>query len=104
MERLAQDPILANSEVRSTVLTGSRLLRDALPEGSFEQRERAALALANEMVREVVKAELVDLVAELEADAVEVDGRRYEKHQPGSVVYHSLCGPALSRSRACRSI
>lgn len=59
---------------------------------SFEERERAALSLANDAIREVLEVDL-----QKEADAlpkqVLVNDALYRRHQPGSVQYHSLVGP-----------
>jgi hypothetical protein len=93
MKTLVQDSALAKPEVQQAVKKAASLLRDALPEASFEQRERIALAMGNEAVRQMLQADLEEMVMELDADMLEVDGRPYVRHQPGTVTYHSLCGP-----------
>src|SRR5690625_2910356 len=55
--------------------------------GDFADREEAALALANEVVREDLTAALEQLVAEHGAEDVLVDGERYRLHEHGSQTY-----------------
>lgn len=61
-------------------------------DGGFADRERAALAVANELVRDWTEAELCR-IAKSYGDEVVVDGSRYRRHTSGRRRYHSLCGP-----------
>jgi hypothetical protein len=58
---------------------------------TFEQREQVALALANEGTRRFLEDDLT-AIAERPGDQVEVDGRVYQRHEPGTVRYYTLCG------------
>jgi hypothetical protein len=74
-----------------------RVLREAVDvevgrDASFAVREQAALALTNEAVRENLEEEL-QAIADEHADELFVDDALYRRHQCGTVVYHSLCGP-----------
>jgi hypothetical protein len=65
--------------------------------GSFEQRERSALELANELVRSWTERELQSMANQF-SDEVTVDGQRYRRHERGTRRYHTLCGVvAVSR-------
>lgn len=59
--------------------------------GAFAEREKAAMALANELVRRWTKAELQQMAVRY-GDEVRVDGQRYRRHAPGTIRYHTLCG------------
>jgi hypothetical protein len=61
-------------------------------DGTFAQREAAALALANELVRRWIEHELSTIENGLSRELV-VDGRHYRRHEPGEITYDSLCGP-----------
>jgi hypothetical protein len=61
-------------------------------DASFEQQERTALEIANEATRRVLEDSLQEL-ADGHPEEVKVHGRRYRRHQPGTLTYHSLCGP-----------
>lgn len=60
--------------------------------GRFPDRERAALELANEVVRRWYQRELGRLAQRYGSD-VRVDGRTYRRHASGARRYHTLCGP-----------
>ena len=62
-----------------------------LEASKFEQKEQVALDVANEMVRGCLEADLREREARFEEEVV-VNGRLYRRHEPGTVVYHSLCG------------
>ncbi|HVW27352.1 MAG TPA: hypothetical protein VHC69_18440 [Polyangiaceae bacterium] len=55
--------LLAKPEVKRAIDQAKKLLRDALPDGSFAERESALLAVTNEACREVLVAELVTIAA-----------------------------------------
>jgi len=83
-------------EHRSDALLAS--FHDAMApvRGSFEQREAAALALANELVRSWTADELHAIEREL-GDEVVVGGERYQRCSEGTVRYHTLCGSIAIR-------
>jgi len=58
---------------------------------SFEAREVAALELTNEATRLFLLGDLL-AIADRHGEQVEVDGVIYQRHQPGTVRYFSLCG------------
>ena len=58
---------------------------------SFQEREAAALALSNEATRLFLRDDLV-AIADRHGEEVEVDGRIYKRHEPGTVRYYTLCG------------
>lgn len=60
-------------------------------DATFEQRERLALALANDATRQFLQDDLEE-IAERHGTHVEVDGRLYQRHEPGTVRYYTLCG------------
>jgi hypothetical protein len=51
----------AKPEIEKLLQRMTQQLRDALPAGSFEERERAALALCNEVARRTFQRELQDI-------------------------------------------
>ena len=69
-----------------------RRLCETLERPSFEKLEAQLLLVANEAVRRTLERELQSRSDEL-TEWVLVDGVRYRRHQPGTVKYHSLCGP-----------
>lgn len=60
-------------------------------DASFSERERAALELGNESTRMFLRDDLV-AIADRHGETVEVDGRIYKRHEPGTVRYFTLCG------------
>lgn len=71
-------------------------LRDAVDamvgvDASFAERETAALELGNEATRLFLRDDLM-VIRERHGEAVEVDGRIYKRHEPGTVTYFTLCG------------
>lgn len=69
-----------------------RCIAAGLPgETSFANRERRALELSNELVRQHLEASLQAL-ANGDGERMLVDGIEYHQHQLGRVKYHSLCG------------
>jgi len=79
-------------EVEEALTCLARALRSALPEGSFAERERAALELSNEAVRRVLEGDLQQIADSFD-DRVEIRGQEYRRHEAGTVQYYSLCGP-----------
>jgi hypothetical protein len=72
-------------------------------EGSFEQREVAALALGNELVRRWLERDLGRL-AQGFGDEVLVDGQRYRRHTEGARTYHTLVGAVDVRRASYRQV
>lgn len=68
-------------------------------EGTFASREREALKLANELVRQYMQRELEILEAQHGSEVL-VDGVRYRRHSTGRARYHSLCG-SIKTTRGC---
>ena len=60
-------------------------------DATFEQREAAALKLTNEATRHFLEEELVS-IADSHGEQVEVSGIIYQRHDPGTVRYYTLCG------------
>lgn len=60
-------------------------------EASFEAREVAALALTNEATRLFLRDDLM-AITDRHGEQVEVDGILYQRHEPGTVRYFTLCG------------
>ena len=60
-------------------------------EASFETREVAALALTNEATRLFLRDDLM-AIADRHGEQVAVDGVLYQRHEPGTVRYFTLCG------------
>lgn len=67
-------------------------VRQKAPNASFTARERAALELSNEAVRRALE-ELLQELANVEDEELELGTESYRRHQPGNAKYHSLCGP-----------
>lgn len=84
-------------------------LVDALDEvlatmtGTFEVREKAALEIANEVVRRWTQRDLTRIAVRY-GDEVVVDGQRYRRHAAGTRKYHSLCGPVEIRRHTYRLV
>jgi len=71
--------------------------------GPFAEREAAALALGNELVRRWIADELQRLSGQF-GDEVVVDGQRYRRHGDGTGRYHSLCGAVAVRRASYRLV
>jgi hypothetical protein len=65
-------------------------------DASFQEREATLLAVADEAVRACLERDLAERAAS-EPMEVWADGHKYRRHQPGTVTYHSLCGPLKVR-------
>lgn len=72
-------------------------------QGRFEQKEAAALKLANELVRRWIERELQAMAGEFGSEVV-VGGERYRQHCVGAVRYHSLCGTIAIRRHSSRQV
>ena len=62
------------------------------PEAKFAQREVLALEISNEVVRQVLQQDLQQMADRQTVDVL-IDQHPYHQHEPGTVEYHSLCGP-----------
>jgi len=62
------------------------------PEASFAERERVLMLASNEACRRNLAQELQSLAQKFDTPYLRVDGRLYQRHQPGAAYYHSLCG------------
>lgn len=60
--------------------------------GQFARVEAEALALSNEAIRRVLQDELQQL-ADAEPPEMQIGGKLFRRHQPGTVQVHLLCGP-----------
>lgn len=87
MDTVARTKLLAKDEVKAALVTLQRVARDALPEGTFGQREEATLAIFEEAARGVLLQEL-DAIAQSLGERILVDGVEYRKHEPAL----SRCG------------
>jgi hypothetical protein len=72
-------------------------------EGTFSRREQAALELTNEAVRRMLEQYLQQR-ADRQTPELLIEGARYRQHEPGTVVYHSLCGPLRLRRYTYRAV
>jgi hypothetical protein len=91
MTMMTTDLRNAKPEIDDVLKQVVSLLRGVLPAGSFGEREKAALELSNEAVRQVVHDELQD-IADGFGKLVEYQGQQYRRHEPGTGRYFSLCG------------
>jgi hypothetical protein len=91
MDILNLSALVANPEITQAVARARRTLQSVLPEGSFTCREQVAMMLTNEVVRSLLEEELQSLADEF-GERVAVQGVVYQKHEPGTGKYHSLCG------------
>ncbi len=94
---------LAKREIRDALAVMKSALQKVLPEAAFTERERAALLLSNEAVRQTLEADLQDLADEY-GEHVLVDGVEYKAHELGNVSYHSLVGPLLVSRATFREV
>jgi len=91
MTMMKVSALLDKPEVKRAINKAMVLLREALPEGSFAERETALLAITNETCREVLIAELQEIAVSF-PDEVMIAGVAYRRHQEATGTYHSLCG------------
>jgi len=89
-------PVPRKPQARETEQEFARALRIAVDakvgvDASFEAREVAALELTNEATRLFLHGDLL-AIADRHGEHVEVDGVIYQRHQPGTVTYFTLCG------------
>ena len=86
-----------SNDLRHLIELFGRVIAARLAANSdFQARERAALALGNELVREDLRRQL-QAMADAQPSAMAIDGVVYRRHHAGRVDYHSLCGPLSVR-------
>jgi hypothetical protein len=95
--------LFAKPEVKGAIVEIRRTLRKALPQGSFGEREAAALAINNEATRVLLQEELQEMADGL-GEEVMVDGELYKVHEAGTDIYHGLCGPLDVRRATYRKV
>ena len=96
MGTLHEFPVQRKQQAQEAEQAFARALRRAVDakvgvDASFEAREVAALELTNEATRLFLLGDLM-AIADSHGEQVEVDGVIYQRHQPGTVKYFSLCG------------
>ena len=65
------------------------------PSGTFAERERAGLELANELCRADQERDLAQRASRLNSAELEIDGVGHRRHSEGSETYHGICGPLV---------
>jgi hypothetical protein len=103
MDTVARTKLLAKDEMRAALIKLQSIARDALPEGTFGQREEATLAIFEEAARGVLLQELGAIEKGL-GERVLVDGVEYKEHEPGMGRYSSLNGPLDVPRRTYREV
>ncbi len=103
MDRMTLSQPIANQEIQKGIAESRSLLRRALPAGTFAEREEAAQAATNEVVRGLLEEELQEL-ADGFGEEIVVEGVTYRRHEPGTVVVHSLCGPLTVSRHSYRQV
>jgi hypothetical protein len=104
MSTMPEPITFAKKEVEPFAAEVRRIVGSKLPpSASFEQREAAMLAVSNEAVRIGLEVEL-QAIADDQGEELTVDGAPYKVHEPGTVEYHSLCGPLSVRRSTYRRV
>ena len=96
MGTVHQFPVPRNPPATAPAQELARALRLAIDvqvgaDAPFAEREVAALALTNEATRLFLQSDLL-AIADRHGAQVEVDGVIYQRHEPGTVRYYTLCG------------
>jgi hypothetical protein len=91
MDTVTRSRLLAKPDVQEVIETTSQMLRTVLAGLPFAQLEEAALAITGEATRVALEEEL-QVLGDGFGEAIMVAGREYKRHEPGTVVVHSLCG------------
>lgn len=68
---------------------------------TFARVETSLMELTNEAMRVVLERHLQSIADDL-ADELLIDGLHFRRHQPGSAIYFSLCGPLRVRRSTYR--
>lgn len=92
MNTVTRRKLLAKNEVKTALASLQRIAREALPEGSFAQREEATLAMFEEAARGVLQEELQGIATSF-GERIVIDGVEYRRHASGRGQYASLNGP-----------
>ena len=103
MDTLTRTEFFAKAEVADALTRLKEAARRALPDGSFGEREAAALMLLDEAGRGLLEEELRSL-ADGFGERLLVDGVEYKRHEPGQVRYYSLGGTLLVRRYSYRRV
>lgn len=91
------EAILSKPEVRELEERLRAVLTRAAGAATFAEREELAIAVTNGLLRDYLQGDL-QRMSETYGERVEIEGRVYKLHEPGTVRYHSLVGPlAVSR-------
>jgi hypothetical protein len=103
LSTLYKFPVQRKPQAQEAEQALARALRRAVEakvggDASFEAREVAALELTNEATRLFLLGDLM-AIADSHGEQVEVDGVIYQRHQPGTVKYFTLC---VSKSQFSR--
>jgi hypothetical protein len=91
MDTVTRTAFLAKPEVNDAVIELRRAVRTVLPQGSFAEREEAALVVLEEAIRSTLEEEL-QAIADGFGELLLVDGVEHKRHQPGVGKYHCLGG------------
>jgi hypothetical protein len=91
MDTVTRTAFLAKPEVNDAVIELRRAVRTILPQGSFAEREEAALVVLEEAMRSTLEEEL-RAIADGFGQLLLVDGVEHKRHQPGVGKYHCLGG------------
>jgi hypothetical protein len=103
MQSVDHSGLIAKAEVKRAVTEIQRVLRETVPVGSFGEREAAALAVTNEAVLGYLVGEL-QRMSEGFGEELLINGVAYRRHEPGTGLYHSLCGPVQVERYTYRQI
>jgi hypothetical protein len=87
--------LFAKPEVERGIAAMRIILRAALPDATFGEREAAALAISDEVVRGLLEGDL-QAIADGLGQEVLVDGTP-SLHEPGTDTYRALCGGLFIR-------
>jgi hypothetical protein len=102
MPMLTEAELEANPQVRALVAQLAAIVGGLTKESDgFETYEAMTLLVSNVVDRLALKGRLQTL-AESFAEDLLVDGKEYHRHQEGTDVYHSLCGPLEVRRSSYR--
>jgi hypothetical protein len=90
-------------EAMALMMSALERAMDEVRSDSFEADEGAALAATNELARRWLEREL-ERKARSIGDEVQIGSERYRRHEPGTGIYHSLCGTLRVRRDSYRRI
>lgn len=93
--------LFAKPEVKETLVELRRVVRNALPDAGFAEREEAMLAIFDEAGRGVLEEDL-QAIADDFGDRLLVAGVEYKRHHGGVSKYHCLSGILCIRRHTYR--